>query len=218
VVQDTVYNHPRLEKFLRFLYLKYFRIFHFARFHGIENLPPPGACLFAPNHQSYYDPMLMAVGQPLPMYFLAWNALFTKGYADRFLRFMGAYPVDPEGADPGGYRDCLNALRSGKRVMIFPEGARSYDGKLQPFREGVARLAMKANVPVAPICITGGQFAWPRAETFPRPFTRLDVTYLPPIYPRPARTPAERHAEAARITDELARTIQDCLDAHERTE
>lgn len=160
--------------------------------------------------------MPIAAGQDLMMKFMAWDALFKGDFTGQFLRDWGAFPVDPYGSDPGGYRTCLDHLKKGERILIFPEAERSYDGKLLPFREGVARLAMKADVAVVPVCVCGANRAWPRGDATPRPFFRINVTYLPPIYPRPVKTAAERRDEAKRITDEIVNAIQRCLDAYDK--
>jgi 1-acyl-sn-glycerol-3-phosphate acyltransferase len=174
-------------------------------------LPPPGPCLFASNHQTYYDPLLVAAGQEEPLMFMAWDALFKGGRFEKLIRCFGAFPVDPEGRDPGGYRACLKFLRDGNRILIFPEGGRSADGGLMPFREGVARLAMKAGVPIVPVCIRGGERAWPRGDSAPRPWFAMSVTYLQHISPQSVRTPGERHAEAARLHKLLVERIEAVL-------
>ncbi len=143
------------------------------------------------------------------MRFMAWDALF-KGppFFARLITAWGAFPVDPEGTDPGGFRTCLKLLKAGERVLIFPEGGRSYDGRLQPMREGVARLAMRAEVPIAPVRLTGGQMAWPRGDFAPRPFFPIHVRFCPAIHPRPARAPDERHAESARLMQALTAALR----------
>ncbi len=195
-------------KFLR----AYFRLLHSATFEGHENIPTSGPLLFASNHQSYYDPMLVACGQDLPMRFMAWDALFIGGFSERILLDYGAFPVDPDGSDPGGYRDCLEILKRGERVLIFPEGGRTDDGKLLPFREGTARLAMKADVPVVPVCICGAYEAWSKWDFGPRPFFPIRLQFLPAIYPRPVKGGHERHEESQRIMREITKVIQRGLD------
>jgi len=191
----------------------YFRIVHRTTFSGQENIPPSGPCLFASNHGSYYDPLLVAGGQFLPMRFMAWDALFNNGIFEKVIRFYGSFPVDPDGNDPAGYRVCLELLKKGQRILIFPEGGRSTKEGLDDFREGVARLAMKANVPIVPVCLTGLSAAWPRADMFPRPWFPIHVRYLSPVYPQQTKTPQERHDEAKRIMTEVKSSIQRCLDS-----
>ncbi len=205
---------PRgIVEFFRGVLRAYFQFFHHSTFQGQEHIPPEGPCLFASNHVSYYDPLLVAAGQTLPMRFMAWDALFNRGMFDRLIRYFGAFPVDTEGNDPGGYRVCLELLKRGQRILIFPEGGRSETASLVPFREGVARLAMKAQVPIVPVCILGGNAAWPRGDTAPRPWFPIHVRYLPLVQPRQTRTPQERHDEAKRLMNEVRSSIQRCLES-----
>lgn len=201
---------------LRKLMLGYFRFFHSSTFEGMENVPPKGPVILASNHTSYFDPFLINIsaGKPTLLKFMAWEALFKEGFVDRLMRAWGAFPVDPEGKDPGGYRDALEQLRKGERVVIFPEGGRSYDGKLLEFREGFARLAIQSKATIVPVCILGAEMAWPRGDLCPRLWFPIHVRYLPPIQARAARGPEEKRAEAKRLTDEIVAAIQGELDAH----
>jgi 1-acyl-sn-glycerol-3-phosphate acyltransferase len=186
----------------------YFRVFHFTRVTGRENIPPSGPLLFAANHQSYYDPILIAAAQDLPVRFMAWDALFKWKFFGNFITDWGAFPVSVEGDDVAGFRSALEHLEMGERVLIFPEGGRSYDGKLMPLRAGVARLAIRKQVPVVPVRITGADNAWPRGDFSPRPFFRIDVHFCPPIFPRPAHGVQKRHAESQRLLTELEFALQ----------
>lgn len=194
----------RLRKFLR----AYFRVFHLTRATGRENLPPPGPALFASNHQSYYDPVFVAAEQNLPIKFMAWDELFKYGLLSKFISDWGAFPVDTEGEDGAGYRTCLDLLKNGERVLIFPEGGRADDYRILPLKAGVARLAIRTAVPIVPVCISGADCAWPRNDFCPRPFFRIDIHFHPAIIPRPVKGPKERHEESDRIMKELARLLQ----------
>lgn len=180
---------------------------------GQENLLPPGPVLFASNHQSYYDPMLVAAHQALPMRYMAWDALFHPAWFGGFIYSGGAFPVDTDGKDPGGFRTAVDVLKEGHRVLIFPEGERSYDGRLVPLREGTARLAMHAKVAITPVCISGASQAWPRGDFSPKPFIPISIHFAPAIHPRPVKPGEERRRESARIMEELRLAIQPKLEA-----
>jgi len=66
---------------------------------------------------------------------------------------------------------------------MFPEGTRSRDGRIQPFKPGFALLARKAAVPVVPVVIDGAFDAWPRTWPVPRPLVPIYVVYGEPFYP-----------------------------------
>jgi len=85
-------------------------------------------------------------------------------------------------------------------VMIFPEGARSLDGRVGRFKPGAFRLAVSLGAPVLPVTIVGGHASWPPGRPLPRP-GRMTITYHPLLYPdarRGARDAAQDLAERTR--------------------
>jgi 1-acyl-sn-glycerol-3-phosphate acyltransferase len=90
-----------------------------------------------------------------------------------FFRSGGAFPVRRGEPDRRAMRLALDFLERGEVVLMFPEGTRSTDGRLQPVEPGAAMLALRAGAPVVPIAIIGGHRAMPRGARFPR---RVPVT------------------------------------------
>jgi len=74
-------------------------------------------------------------------------------------------------------------LRSGKKIILFPEGTRTYTGELGDFKKTFAILSRELNVPVVPVAISGAFKAFPRGSKIPRPGTPIRVSFLPPINP-----------------------------------
>jgi long-chain acyl-CoA synthetase len=74
-------------------------------------------------------------------------------------------------------------LRQGKSVIIFPEGTRNKDKKMKEFKDMFAILSQELNIPVVPVAISGAERAAFRFKRLPRPFTRIFVEFLPPVYP-----------------------------------
>ncbi len=199
---------PRIEAVIRWIVGCYFRWFHFIKITGRENLTHEGAAIYAANHVSYYDPVIIALGEARPLHFMTWDALFSRPWFARMLLDWGAFPVDTSGADPGGFKTCLKRLHAGYRVGIFPEGERSRTGELLPLKEGVARLAINAQVPIIPVVITGAHQAWPRGDFAPRPFLPIQVHFHPPIFPNHPPSGPERREEAARIRKQLEEVLR----------
>lgn len=138
----------------------------FVRAKGIENVPREGGFLFASNHTSWWDPIVMAASVGRPVNFLAKKSLF-KGPASRwFFGGGGCIPVDRESRNPEAMAQALQALRDGRVIGIFPEGTR-HVGKLGPARPGVARLALQAGVPIVPAGILSDRF-WGPDRKLPR--------------------------------------------------
>jgi long-chain acyl-CoA synthetase len=74
-------------------------------------------------------------------------------------------------------------LRKGKNVIIFPEGTRTKTGRMGEFKKTFAILSKELNIPVIPVAITGAYKAMPRKAIFPRPFSRISISFALPVYP-----------------------------------
>lgn len=175
------------------------RLYFGLELRGTTNIPATGAVLITPNHQTYADPPLVSIAIRRPVYYMAWNRLFTIPAFGRLIRRLRAFPVEIESPDPRAAREAVRLLQAGEAVMIFPEAGRSLDGTLGRFRLGAFRLATSLGVPVLPVTIAGGHEAWPPGRILPRP-GRITITYHSPVYPDPALEPraaARRLAERA---------------------
>jgi len=158
------------------------RAYFGIRFEGAHNIPVSGPVIILPNHVTYADPVLVSIPVRRPVYYMAWNVLFGIPGLAWLIRRLRAFPVDIESADPKAARECVRLLQAGEAVMIFPEGGRSVDGRLQRFKPGAFRLACSLGVPILPVTIVGGHEAWPPGRPLPRP-GRLMITYHPLITP-----------------------------------
>jgi 1-acyl-sn-glycerol-3-phosphate acyltransferase len=165
-----------LRPFVRWLCRVWFK----AEFHGVENIPPEGACLITPNHASYADPIWITVPVRRRVYYMAWDKPFRIPVLGQMMRIFGAFPVSLEGVDASAQRAAHEVLQAGRALVIFPEGGRTRTGKLMPFKMGAFRFAVTYGVPVVPVSINGGEKIWPVGRFFPRT-GKLIVTYHPPI-------------------------------------
>jgi 1-acyl-sn-glycerol-3-phosphate acyltransferase len=133
------------------------------RIYGRENLIEDGPAILASNHASYIDPPLVGVSCRKDIHFLARKSLFEKPVFGPLLAQLNTVPVDRDRGDVGAVRAMIKLLKSGKRVLVFPEGTRSSDGNLQPARAGVGLLIAKSLAPVVPVRIFGSYAALPRS-------------------------------------------------------
>lgn len=133
------------------------------RTYGRENLIEDGPAILASNHASYLDPPLVGVSCRKDVYFLARKSLFERPVIGPLLAQLNTVPVDRDRGDVGAIRAMVKLLKSGNRVLVFPEGTRSKDGNLQPARGGVGLLIAKSLAPVVPIRIFGSFAALPRS-------------------------------------------------------
>jgi len=176
------------------------RAYFGLRLRGVENIPAEGPLLITPNHQTYADPPLITIPFRCPVYYMAWDALFEVPGLAWMMRRLRAFPVALDNADPKAIRQTVRLLDAGAAVMIFPEGGRSPDGRLQHFKLGAFRLAVAHGVPILPVTLAGGSDSWPPDRLLPRP-GRVTVSYHPVLRVGPARDPKA----AARDLAERAR-------------
>ena len=125
---------------------------------GLEKLTPGASYVFASNHLSYMDTPVILTHIPADFRFMAKSGLFKIPLLGTHLGQAGHIPVPRE--DPRAAVKTMtlaaNSIRSRNiSLLIFPEGGRSNDGKLHPFKDGAAFIAIKAGVPVVPLAISG---------------------------------------------------------------
>lgn len=136
---------------------------------GLEHRIDDGPALIACNHASYFDPPLVGIAYDNPVHFVARSSLFAPGLAEAILRRCNTIPINRERPDLATIRRILAVLRGGHRVVIFPEGTRTRDGRLGQAGAGIGMIVAKAGVPVQPVRLFGSFDALPRGAKFPRP-------------------------------------------------
>jgi 1-acyl-sn-glycerol-3-phosphate acyltransferase len=124
---------------------------------GAENLRGRCAAVYASNHLSYMDTPVLFAKLPFQFRILAKQALWKLPFVGWYLERSGQVPIDsasPRSAVAGLLRG-VAALEAGMPLVLFPEGARSPDGQLQPAHPGCAFMALKAGVPLVPVALVG---------------------------------------------------------------
>jgi 1-acyl-sn-glycerol-3-phosphate acyltransferase len=136
---------------------------------GVDRLPKRGGVLLVANHQSFLDPVCIGCGRPRHFHYLARKTLFTHSISGWILRRLNSVPIDQEGIGIEGIRNIIGRLEAGHPVLVFPEGERTHDGKMQPLKAGIALLFKRVKVPIVPVGIAGAYDAWPRWRRYPIP-------------------------------------------------
>jgi len=124
--------------------------------HGLEHLSGRAAVVLAPNHESIADiPVLASL--PFPFKWISKQELGRIPFVGWAMRAMGTFFVrrDRSANDLTVMRSVEDGLRSGRSVVIFPEGTRTRTGDLLPFKKGAFRTAQNAGVPLIPVAISG---------------------------------------------------------------
>jgi 1-acyl-sn-glycerol-3-phosphate acyltransferase len=175
---------------------------------GKENVPPTGPFILVANHQSILDPVFVQVVCPRPVHTLTKSTQFGGAFMGWVLPRVNAIPIRRYRIDPQAVRVVLRRLSQGEGVGIYPEGERSWDASLQPFRRGTIRVLLKAGVPVIPCGVSGSYDVWPRwSKTIRRRTVRVE-------FGSPLRWPAmNRRQERDAMLPEAAEALRVALEA-----
>jgi 1-acyl-sn-glycerol-3-phosphate acyltransferase len=184
------------------------------RVSGTDRVPRKGGVIFASNHLSFADSVVIPSCSPRPVHFLAKKDYFTQRGVRGFLmrlwfEGLGMLPVDREDTQAalGTLEVALQVLGEGEAFGIYPEGTRSRDGLLYRGRTGVAHLALTAKVPVVPVGLRRTNELQPIDSRLPR-LVRVEVAFGEPIQVA-GRFDGMALGKARRLlTDEIMAAIQ----------
>lgn len=147
---------------------------------------PSGAFIIAANHNSYMDAYVISSVMPWKiksrLYFLGAAPLFEGRLLRLFKAPSGVLSFDFADEPLKVLKMAVYALKEGNAVCIFPEGGRSYDGKLQSLKKGTGIIAEAAKIPVYPAFISGTFESWPRFIKIPRIFKKINLVVGAPLY------------------------------------
>jgi 1-acyl-sn-glycerol-3-phosphate acyltransferase len=148
---------------------------------GLSNVPKEGPLIIVSNHQSILDPLVIMAYIPRKLRFLAAAYLFKIPGLNILLRLYGAIPVNnTERGDISSLKKALRILKGGGTIALFPEGGVSPDGKLRPFKQGFAYLALKSGAAVLPVAVKGTTDVLPVGRYFPKR-ARIELKVGEPI-------------------------------------
>jgi 1-acyl-sn-glycerol-3-phosphate acyltransferase len=135
-----------------------------VRVEGMEHLKGEGPYIFMSNHQGSYDIFAFLGHLPFQFKWLAKKELFSIPFFGWTMAAAGYIRIDREGTrrTVDALDEAARKIREGMSVVIFPEGSRSPDGSIQPFKKGGFTLAIKSKVPIVPIAITGSREIMPK--------------------------------------------------------
>lgn len=165
---------------IRALCKAYFYLFFSHKVYGLEHFVK-GRAILAPNHTSFFDPPIVGISWPEEIAFLARSSLFSSKIFGAFISSLNAYPVGDTTQDLASLKLICRLLAEDKKVVIFPEGIRSYDGNLHPIKPGIGMLAMRSQSPIIPVYIHGGYDVWNRYRRFPKFFGKTACVFGTPI-------------------------------------
>ncbi len=156
------------------------KLFYRLQIEGLSHFRA-GSAIIAANHASNLDPPIVSISCPCEVHFLAKESLFHIPILGRLIRHLNSHPVSREATDVATFRLIIGLLQSGQKVIVFPEGRRTSDGKIQLIERGLPFLMMKAKCPIQPVYIQGAFEIWPRTRRFPKLFGRIRCVFGSPI-------------------------------------
>lgn len=133
----------------------FIRLNYRVRVEGLENLPPDRGVILACSHQSNFDPVLVATRLPREIHFLAKRELFAFRPFGWLLALLNTIPIERRTVDLRAMKQVRRTLAGGHDLIFFPEGTRSRDGSLGPFRKGIGMVCALSGSPVLPVLIHG---------------------------------------------------------------
>lgn len=166
---------------------------------GAENVPASGPAILVANHESMFDPWLLALVTPRPVRYMAKSELWRFRPVAKVLDSFGTFPVARGTGDRGAMSHAEALLRDGEVLGIFPQGA-SKRLPSRPYRRGAARLALATGAPLVPVRMIG-------TRGFPRPGrpSAQVIVREPIVVAKTSPTPQA----ATALTEQVERTIMD---------
>ncbi len=184
VEQKLIYS-PYIMYTYKTLLLPLFKLYFRLEIKGRQNIPDT-PCIFAPSHQSMLDGFLVEASLPYSVlkhsFFLAYKQVFGTSVLEPIAKHGQTILIDANENLLHSMLLCAQVLKEKNSLVIFPEGARTRDRQLLPFKPFFAMLSKEYNIPVIPVMIDGSFEALPSGKLFPKP-KKIKLSYLKPIYP-----------------------------------
>jgi len=201
------------EFFIRFIAWLLIKAIYRLRISGKQHIPESGPAILVANHVSFADAVILMGSSPRPIRFIMDYRIFKTPILGFIFRHSGAIPIAPakENAQlmEQAFEQAGAALDNGELVGIFPEGAITRDGDMQPFRPGISRILQANPVPVVPMALAGlwgSFFSRIDGSAMKKPFrrgafSRIDLHIGPAIAAADA-TPEMLHAKVLALRGE----------------
>ena len=178
---------------------------------GLENIPATGGAILCPNHTSVLDSFFVPALLPRRVTYVGKAEYMDSWKTKHIFPALGMIPIDREGGDSAerALAAAERVLRKGELFGIYPEGTRSRDGRLYRGHTGPARLALRAQVPIIPIGITGAREVMPPDAKFPTLRLPVTIRFGTPISVARYADRAGDHLVLRQIIDEVMYEIRE---------
>jgi len=181
---------------------------------GAENVLIGKPQIFMSNHQSDFDILVVLGFVPGQFRWVAKKELFKIPIFGGAMRNAGYIEIDRQNHEKAmkSLDIAAQKIREGKSVMTFPEGTRSKDGVIKPFKQGMFHLAIKAGVPIVPVCIIG------TGAIMPKRSLRIDPGKVTMIIDKPIDVTGYTIEDRAQLIDRVRNVIVNNFDRGTQSE
>jgi 1-acyl-sn-glycerol-3-phosphate acyltransferase len=180
---------------------------------GLENVPSDGPLVLMISHTNFLDPLLAGALMPREVVMMSKAENFSYPIMGILVRLYGAFPVRRGEADRQAIRDSLVVLDNGEVLLMAPEGTRSGHGRLQKGHDGMTFIALRADAPILPMAIMGGERFWANLSKLRR--TPVKVVIGKVFRFSPERGPVRR-AAMSKMTEEAMYQLASLLPPERR--
>lgn len=198
-------NTSLLYKLVRFTVFWGFKLLYRNKVYGLSHFHP-GPALIAANHTSFLDPPIVSVSAPQEVHFLARKTLFTSPLFGSIIRNLNSHPVSGRAEDVTVFKTIVSLLKENKKVIIFPEGKRSLDGRIGEIKPGISLLLARTEAAIIPTYVHGTYEIWSRKRMLPRFKGKTAVVFGSPIFYKHS---ADK--DRKKMQEELTRRLHDAL-------
>ena len=193
------------------MFVAFCRLYWRETVEGLEHVPE-GPFVLAPVHRSNIDTPLVAAVTRRRMRYMGKESMWKYRLLGWIFTALGGFPVRRGVADREAMRRCVEVLRGGEPLVVFPEGTRQAGPLVQPLFEGAAYLAIRTGVPIVPVGIGGSERAMPKGSKVLRP-VKVHVIVGEPLVPVTGEGTTRASRRAVReVTDRLRADLQRLFD------
>ncbi|MCX5724841.1 MAG: lysophospholipid acyltransferase family protein [Nitrospirae bacterium] len=188
----------------------FLRIFFLAigkmcfRYRVVGSVPKSGGFIVAANHASYLDIPFLGCGLGRRAWYLGRSDLFAVPGGKAICQWLGWIPLRTGRLDRDAFGKAVSLIKAGKIVVIFPEGSRSQDGRLQSSKPGIGVIVAQTGCPVVPAYLKGTYEVLPMGTMWPR-FRPVTVLYGEPL----TFSRNGEHGEGKQFYQEVSRTVME---------
>ncbi|MBN2223807.1 MAG: 1-acyl-sn-glycerol-3-phosphate acyltransferase [Deltaproteobacteria bacterium] len=180
---------------------------------GIDNVPKSGPAVFICNHTSIVDSFFIGCFLPRKIYFMAKSTEYESAAVRLFLYLSRTFPVRRYDTDPISLKNAMRVLSFGGMVGVYPEGERTWDGEMTPFRNGTIRFLLAAGVPIIPAGISGAFQHQPRwGGKMGNPDIRLSIGR--PIHSPKIKGKDQTREDVRSLAQRLVSAVSELTEGH----